>query len=121
MNAEKYRHIYGILTEAEGHLKEAEKLSRPFTAEIRAFHRQKALKQIGDAKLLLWARGFVEHYRESETADAIGEAIALLRASKDLDVRHNERSYVLQQAGLARALALLEGLRQSDGGGQDNE
>lgn len=120
MENEKYLVISAMLTAAEEHLQEAEKLTKDFTADIRKFHREKALKKIQDAKLMLWARGFLEDYHSAESAEMIGEAVALLRACWDLDSAHNEKSAALQKAGLARALALLESLPGSDGGKLDD-
>lgn len=120
MKHEKYHLISAMLTEAEEHLQEAEKLTRGFTEEIRTFHRQKALKKIQDAKTMLWARGFLEDYHSGESAEMIAEAVALLRAAQDLDVKHCKEAAALQKAGIARALSLLEGLPRSDGGGLDD-
>ena len=116
----KYHSVSFFLDTAENHLLEAEKLQREFTAEIRVYHRKKALQAIQAAKLIIWARETEVDYHGSEAAEAIDEAIALLKAAKDLDVRHNELSYTLQRTGLARALALLEGLQRSDGEAQDD-
>lgn len=112
----KFQSVEFFLNAAEDHLKEAEKLKREFTADIRAFHRTKALQAIQAAKLIIWAQKTEEDYHGAEAAEAIDEAIALLKAAQDLDVQHNEQSLILQRTGLARALALLEGVRQSDGG-----
>lgn len=120
MKNEKYHVISAMLTEAEEHLQEAEKLTRGFTEEIRTFHRQKALKKIQDAKTMLWARGFLEEYHGAESAEKIGEAVALLRACWDLDAEHNKSAAALQKAGLSRALALLESLPGSDVGVREN-
>lgn len=109
----KYHSVSFFLDTAENHLLEAEKLQREFTAEIRVYHRKKALQAIQAAQLIIRAREIDEDYHESETADAIDEAIALLRAAQDLDVQHNEQSLILQRTGLARALALLEGVRDN--------
>ena len=119
MENKKNQSIEFFLTAAEAHLEEAEKLKREFTADIRAYHRKKALQAIQAAKLVLWARETEEDH-EGESAEALSEAIALLRASQDLDVQNNEQSLILQRAGLARALALLEGLQRSDSEAQDN-
>ena len=120
MKNEKYHAISAMLTEAEEHLQEAENLTREFTAEIRTFHRQRALKKIQDAKTMLWGRGFLEDYHSAESAEIICEAVALLRACWDLDVEHNKKAAALQKAGLSRALALLESLPGSDGGVLDH-